>query len=824
MKKKLNNKKSKAKNQKKKQTIEFRFKNMDLVDVINKVAGAKGVNIVFPMGDFAIKEKVTIDIKEKISVDEAWNLLQTILDVAGYSMAPKGKLFSIVKLSDQISRETFSIYVATPYDKIPNTDERIIYLMYFSNIQIPKSEGGGGRDLVSRVLKELLAKGAAFKVIPSANGVMIIDKANNIRSIAKILSELDKVGFKEEMEIVKLRYTTANLVADLFNKKIIDMDQRGRYKFRSRKRSETSYFETEIKIIPESRTNTIILVGKQQAIDRVKDFIFRYLDAPIGQGRSVLHRKKLDYLNADELKKVLDGLIGGGSQEGAQARVGGTQYGPERFFRGVIVETDKPQPEDGQAGEEGEKGKYIYSGTNSLIVAATKDDWKRLEKLIDELDKPQPQVIIEVLIVDILIDDNRLLASNFRPPGNIPMIRFSQEGKPVEFQSAQQGGVVIDPVIPESDQKEYGNRLAGDLYNDPKNNPIVKADVSLASGGESILSLSDKNGDTWSILKVISVYDNVKILSHPYVVAIDNQEAEVTVGEERLVQGEAGAGQGGAVIREIQKVQANLTVRIKPRIGSLNTVNLQVDIDIDEFVSATVSGAASDGNRDTRKIQTNANVKTGDILALGGLIRLDITESTSSTPILGRIPILGWFFKNKNLDRKKNNLTVFIRPTIIKPRLRGGMDDYTKDYINLAKDYIQEGMLFDTLRDPVTRWFFKADVDARDVIDVFTSELQEGYRAREEDREERKETLDDLVRKGEGELFKEGEDYKEAITQNQECPKPVNDIANIEVASNKSWEVADNNSDEGEDPRDEELKKLAADAENPIIKYLNSIG
>jgi len=823
LKKKLNRKKSKAKNKQNQKEIEFRFKATDLIDVINKVAEAKGVNVIFPMGESAIKEKVTIDIEEKVTVEQAWDLLQTILDVAGYSMAQKGTFFSIVKFGPQISREPFPIYVSTPYDKLPNSDERIIYLMYFSNIQIPAGEGGGGQDLVSKLLSGasgLLAKGAAFKVIPSANGVMIIDRANNIRSIARILSELDKVGFKEKLEVVRLRYASANLVADLFNKKIIGMGQRGRYRFRSKKKSETSYFEASMKIIPEPRTNTIILVGKQQAIDRVKDFIFTYVDVPIGQGRSVLHRKKLDYLNAEDLKKVLDGIIAGGAQEGVQARFGGSQYGPERFFRGVIVETDKPPSEESGVGNEEEKGRYRYSGTNSLIIAATKDDWERLEKLIDELDKPRPQVIIEVLIVDIVLDDNRFLGSNFRLPGNIPMMRFSKDGKPVEFQSAQYGGVVRDPMTYDSENKQYSNRLAGDLYNEPASNPVVAADISSSAAGETIVSLSDTCGETWSILKVISVYDNTKILSHPYVVAINNQEAVVRVGEERLVQGEATQGSGGAVTREIQKVQADLTVKIKPRIGSLDSVNLQVDIDIDEFINATVSGSISDGNRDTRKIQTNANVKTGDILALGGLIRLDVTESTSPTPVLGQIPILGWLFKRKSLTRKKNNLTVFIRPTIIEPKLRGGIGDYTKDYINLAKEYVQEGMLFDTLRDPVTRWFFKADIDARDVIDLFTDELEKGYREREEDREEKKETLDDLVEKSEDELFKKGEDYTEAITQNQEkriYPQSIEDLSDIEVASSKSSVTDD-------DSRDKELKALVADTENPIITYLNSIG
>jgi hypothetical protein len=85
---------------------------------------------------------------------------------------------------------------------------------------------------------------------------------------------------------------------------------------------------------------------------------------------------------------------------------------------------------------------------------------------------------------------------------------------------------------------------------------------------------------------------------------------------------------------------------------------------------------------------------------------------------LGKIPILGWFFKRKSKDVTKNNLTVFISPTIIEPRLRNGVNEYTEDYIDIAKGY-SRGALFDSLKDPITHWFFKEEIDTSQVIDKF---------------------------------------------------------------------------------------------------------
>ena len=133
---------------------------------------------------------------------------------------------------------------------------------------------------------------------------------------------------------------------------------------------------------------------------------------------------------------------------------------------------------------------------------------------------------------------------------------------------------------------------------------------------------------------------------------------------------------------------------------------------------------ANTANQITRNVTTNANVRSGHILALGGLTRVDTTVEQLETPLLGKIPIIGWFFKDRTNTTNKNNLTVFISPTIIEPRVRGGVSTYTKNHVQLAKSYSREGMLFDNLRDPITRWFFKTQKDdaAADLDDFFAQD------------------------------------------------------------------------------------------------------
>jgi len=745
--------------------IDFRFKDADLVDIINLIAAEKNVNIILPMGATAIKSKVTINIEERVTIDEAWDLLYTILDVAGYNMLPKGNMFSVVKTDPNIAREPMRILISEPIENIPDTDEMITYLAYFSNLQVADAGQMNGQNVVSEILKQFLSENlkASFRTVPEANGVVIVDKANNIRSIMKIFKELDKVGFREQIEIVRLNHASADVVADLLNKKIIvDKRKRNRYKLGARKKSEVTYFDSGTKIIPEGRTNKLILIGMRQSLDRIKDFIENHIDVPGGKGQSILHRKKLQYLDAEKLVKVLNKVVGAEGQEGAQARPGaGGVFGPERFFDNPIIATDRPKLESDTEGEEA-LGLYRYSGTNSIIVAAKKDDWIEIEKLIEKLDQPIRQIIIEVLVADLTAEQGKLLGSQLRNLGDIPLIKAPGSCQSVNVQSAQlveQSGDSIYPVI--TDPPIVGGEtpipatanttIAGDLMNnDVSNYPFT----TQAAAGNSLLTLSDKDGKVWNVLKFFDLFGHVKILSHPYIVSVNHKQATVTVGQTRRVDGPVETDTSGAATRKKVDLEANLTVNVKPRVGGENTVNLEVTIDINEFSNPATTVGASAGDRNEREIRTNANIKSGDILVLGGLIRSTISDTQRSLPILGSIPVLGWLFKSKGLDVRKNNLTVFIRPTIVEPLLRAGIGDYTRDYIRVAKKRVKEGMVFDTLRDPITRWFFLTDVDATDAIDAYTDmyEKKPG---------EEKVTLIDILEGTEGEQFFTTDNKKE---------------------------------------------------------------
>ncbi|HRN78371.1 MAG TPA: secretin N-terminal domain-containing protein [Candidatus Dependentiae bacterium] len=705
-----------------KKTFLFQYKDEDLINIINLIAAEKNINVVLPQGGNAIQAKVTLDIEKKLSLQEAWNILLTVLEVAGFSMVPKDDIYSIVPTSPTIGKEPLPVFIGTNIKDLPNSDQRIRFVHYLTNIQASKEAD----NELAIIFKELMQPDTIFEVDPASNAIIVVGKSHDIRSIMHIISELDQAGFHEKMEIIKLKHTEAPLIADLFNQQILRPNEQtgiNRYRLDTRKQAVDTYFSQYTRIIPDLRTNSLIVLGRTQAVDRLKEFIHEYIDVTLDSGRSILHIFQLQYLDAVQVADVLQRVVQAERASTGQAQAAQQQPGGiERYFDEVVIKADRPE----QVGDKETPG-YQYEGGNKLVIAARNDDWKRIKKLLEEIDIPQPQVLIEVLIADLIIDDERQLGQQTRNPDKLP------NPSDVNVQSAQ----LTNPIL-NSDTNP--TTVAADLlrlssaYPDAQDNPQSYA--ATVPAGTSLISFNDSDGKTWSLLQVLQSFGHTKIISHPHVMATNNKEAVIKVGESRLLRDQSQLGSTAANIKN-KYVDALLEVKITPRISADDTVNLGVNIEIQAFFGLQDA-------KINRIVTTNANVKNGSILALGGLITSRDEQLERETPVLGKIPILGWFFKNRAGSTIKNNLTVFISPTIIQPRLRRGISEYTRDYIDIAKEYSQQGELFDGLRDPITRWFFKTGTQAEDTMERFLEkdEFQNGkheesdYRARRQARKQ----------------------------------------------------------------------------------------
>lgn len=792
-----------------KQNISLYLNNEPIIDLINFLAAEKEINVILPVGANAINSNITLHLEEKVSIDEAWDILYTVLDIAGYSMIAKEETYNIVKTTKEVVREPMPLYIVKP-SEIPDADKRIRYLYYFNHIKVNDDPNN---ELLAIVKDVLPAETTLSKLDSFSNSLLLSGKANDIKALMAIIGALDQLEAEERPEVIQLRYLNAETVASLFNEQILraagDVNQN---RLGIKIPNNNTYFK-KVRVVPDPRTNRLIVFGRPQAVQRVRDFIHKYIDVELESGKSILHVYQLQYLDAVRFEPVLRSIV-------ESSRIGGTeqskagavaQGGTERYFDQVIIKADQPKTITG------DQPGGSMQGSNNLIIAARNDDWDRIRKLIEELDIPQPQVIIEVLIADLTIQDIASLGANVRNPLGTGLSKYAN------FQSSQipkPGGNPVtfladrfnDPTTIQADLLRRAFDTSGNITS-ACDNPSADANcfstASFLATGTGILSFNDAaTGKTWGIAQVRQFLDGRKVLSAPHLMCTNNTPAEIKISEERLALDQGSGSTGGTTTQTRKWIPADLSVRITPRISAADTVNLNVVININQFETLFFTNTnPNTANQVTRNVTTNANVKSGNILALGGLTRVDTTVEQQQTPLLGSIPIIGWFFKNRTNTTNKNNLTVFISPTIVMPRSRDGVSYYTSKHVQLAKNYSSDAMLFDNLRDPITRWFFKTQAtDAQASLDDFIAQDEFIAPTLYDVRSEQRVMADNKKAPAQknAQLAKNEPRTKVQVPQNTQPATSTEQSKNVVIASPSSVK-----SNKG-------LKDILANAENPF--------
>lgn len=693
--------------------VELNFKDESLANIINTICKAKKINIDIPDAS-KIKEKISSNLGKR-DLNQAWNFLLLTLEKYGYTITRKDSSNYSIVSTKTVNQEPIPFYVNIPAAGIPNMEDRIRYLYYFNNINISDKSNTAAKTNIESILKDLLPEESQnnYYFDMSANSVLINSKASVIKGIMSIISELDKTGFRETIFVVPLYHANAAIVSKILNQLIPNKEPEFRFGANPTQPKFGYYFSENTKISAIDRTNSVVILGNTESVARVRDFIAKYLDKPLESGSSVVHVKPLQYIDANEIAPVLQNIL--------KAETGTTQSVTQQQLKDtlskVIIAVEKEQPasqlDQPQTTPVGQDQTITPQapivGGNSLIVAAETEDWKIIEKLIDELDTPQIQVALEVLIVDLTITDQKLLGGQSRD--------LAQAQREFNWQAAH----LIKPwlnFVPDQLTGPNVNMtrgLAADLLQMTQASTIKLSDSSdvinlakLANAGSTIISFNDGNGIS-NVLQIFYQYGNATILSQPFVTTKNHHLAKISIDETRLVRGAVQQqSSGGPVILPRDTIHADLTVQMIPRVSNTNNINLEITVSAKDFVTSDLN----DNTINNRTVVTNANIGNKEVLVLGGLTKTTKTEGLLATPLLSRIPIIGYFFKRRSRTDVKTSLMIFIQPTIIKPRIGGGIDDYTMRKLNYAQqtecefENQIEGQNFENLKDPITRVFF----------------------------------------------------------------------------------------------------------------------
>lgn len=421
-------------------------------------------------------------------------------------------------------------------------------------------------------------------------------------------------------------------------------------------------------------TDRLIITDSAANIARIVEII-RRVDQPIDSEIEIIH---LEHASADEISRVLETLKTNQGEEGppgptvaVDARTNSVLIrGDEKSrvsMRTVIANLDTPLVRDGdtkvrylryanaeelvevlrnmqqpgavQSDEDDPGSQEVViqadAATNSLIIQAPPNRMKSLESIIRQLDIRRAQVLVEAIIVELSTDRARELGFQFFVDG-------SAENRPSGLTSfgASGSNIVELAIRPES----VGSGLT----------------LGVADTSDGI--------DFGVLLRVLSSDADTNILSTPSLVTLDNQQAEIVVGQNvpfitGQFTGEQAGGDARSPFQTIERRDVGLTLRVIPQINEGDTIKMEIEQEVSNL--AQVTQQASDLITNTRELRTTVLVEDGQTLVLGGLIDDQVRTRTEKVPFLGDIPLLGRLFRFDSTRTEKRNLMVFLHPRIL---------------------------------------------------------------------------------------------------------------------------------------------------------------
>ncbi|MBT5346058.1 hypothetical protein HOK96_03370 [bacterium] len=680
--------------------IEINYKDTPLMEIVTSYATKLGINILPPAGNNPLSQKITFSLKNPIPVHRAIDFLEVILSTSGYVLTKDNHLYRINKIDQDLQRKPVPVFVNSE-DKIPNSPQEICVIHSFENIQAPSQDNAPSSSLY-KIIKEVLTDTAQFFFDQKSNSVIMFDQANSVKIVLEIIEEFDVLSNDKIHIIIKPKYIDGSSIATLVDNDIkVDSNSSGGYRAPSASNSKDQFIDKSTNIFAEPRTNRIIALGNQRSLDNLQ-LLVKALDKPHEQGRSVIHVKPLKYLDASKFGPILTNILkspGSGSQSGAKS-------GLVQEFRGVIVGAEGYTTLEGPSADSGgdSSGGQIQQGGNNLIIAAYSSDWVEIEKIIDQLDTPQPQIIIETLIVDLSGDDSRSLGATIRNPVSLGL------SDSIGFQADH---LLVGPITDGTVAAGSSNGLTTDLFT---TNTTIPGNLTKdEEQGATLASFADSAG-VWTIFKALQKNKNAKIIAHPFGITQNNKKLTLKQGTIKRVTGGSSSEDSVATTIDQQDLPAHITIEVVPRITAQNRVNLDVSVLVQEFKAG--SGSFNGTARNHRNVTTNSTIKSGEIMPIGGLVKVTESDVERKTPLFGSIPIIGSLFSSRAKTVIKQTLEIYVSATIVDHHCHLNAHKFTDYQIrNAATDLGGGGedILYDDKAGaPITRMFFKnADRDKK---------------------------------------------------------------------------------------------------------------
>lgn len=552
--------------------------------------------------DDKVRGKVTVISPKKIPVSEIYRVFLSVLEVNGFTTVTLGDIIKVIPVAT--AREKFM--ETRTKKEVSDPEDRIV-------TQIVSLERANP-DEVKRVLDPIVSKSSSVLAYPAAGVLIITDFLSNVKRLQEIIAALDVEAAGDQISYIPLKNASAVEVT----KSLTNIFQHRRPT------------QTPIRAVSDSRSNSVILLASVADTENVRRLI-ELMDKDIPRSESNIQVYRLQNSNSEDLVKVLtnitkDTKASPDPQKAAQAIIG----------KNVQIVSDK--------------------ATNTLVIMAERDDYRIIEGIIRKLDVPRPMVYIEALIMEVNTNKDFKLGVEWRGIRDTGAVSGMDTGRSAAFIGSGGAGTPANPggygIIPSVSATGAPLAFPGGF-----SMGIIGAGISI--GGVLFPNIG-------AVVQAYRQDADISILSTPQIMTIDNEEAEINVGQNvpyiTRQDTTTTTAQYPINYSSYEYRDVGVILNITPHINEEDFIRLKIS----QQVTKVTSGASATPTTLKRTAKTTVVVKDKQTIVIGGLVGDATDEGTYKVPLLGDIPLLGWLFKTKGSRREKTNLYVFLTPHIVR--------------------------------------------------------------------------------------------------------------------------------------------------------------
>jgi len=699
--------------------ITMNFQDIELSALVKFISEITGKNFIL---DERVKGKVTIISPEKITEEEAYAVFQSVLQVKGFATVPSGAIFKIVPAQDAKSTTLETIL---PQGLMGMSDEFVTRLLPMQNVDV---------NNVLPIIQPLVSPNGLLAAYVATNTLILIDSAGNIDRLARILHVLDVEGQDRGVEVLRLNYAFAVEIAALLgqvlddeNEGAVTAPQTGGAAPASRAQSARAARRAgrpdpgqstvatgggaiaSYKIIPDERTNTLVVVAGPLEMRRIKDLVVR-LDVPLPHGTGRIHVYYLKHANSFEIVPVLSDLIGGNQGGGIgglgggllSRRIGGStsarggRLGQRGGLAGAVGADSNSGFGSLARGQRGGFGGGGFGGGGfggggfgqgglggggfgqggiggagggavpSVVGGGTGEFAGEVRITAD------PST--NALIINASPQDYDTLKQVIEKL-DVPRRQVYVEAivMEVRIERDRQLGIELQGAVGLNNGVGVGRNTSFGGINNIVQNPAGLPGFILAAASNQTVRLPDGTvvPAQVALLAAAQSDTNANILSAPNILTTDNQEAEIVVGENVPFVASRSTSEVNLAntFATVDRRDVGITLRLTPQISQGGMVRLDIFQEVSDVVDSAVSGIDVNllGPTTTiRSATTSVVVRDGHTVVIGGLIADRKDNNQQGVPYISSIPIIGNFFNNTGASQDKGNLLIFLTPHIVR--------------------------------------------------------------------------------------------------------------------------------------------------------------